>query len=221
MMTKIRNKLLRFFNKRKIFNIKKHDIFTRNVSTVECTLEEKVQDLYKNLIYYPIWMRWIYWPYLNHITGFSKRCSTVKAYLPLLWDDIDNNSSDILKLLEKKLERMIPVFKEGHSLHCNDRAKELERALFLVKRLLKSEYLHHASEEIERRLGKTKRRATRLEGGGVMIEFWNGEEEVEKANENRHRRIRRAIHRKWDNKKRADTQYLFNFMGKKLHTWLN
>lgn len=200
------------------FKIVSKSIFTDELRVKEVGLLEKLEDIYDKTIY-SFYRRKFYYPYLDYLSGFSKRAKNCIKYFPLIWNDRDWDYHYILILLKTKLEKMIPIFENGYHTGSKKSAKEIKICVNLLERLIEDNYISLSSDEIEKRLGKTQRREIELKGGGLQLEVWNGDEEEYNKNQEKYYKIKKSIYKKWDRKKKEDTKYLFNLISRKIYTW--
>ena len=180
---------------------------------------ERLKVNYRKSSLYDWYLKYLYWPYNQYIKGLSSRIKTLIAYFPILWNDEDFDYHYLLKILEKKLERMIPAFEQGYSVGNEKRVKELKIALFITKRLRSNYYSSKEVEEIEKRLGNFNIEVLPEKDDYSELKVWNGEEKPCILKETRDGKIRKIIYNKWTNNKKADTKYLFDLIGKKLLDW--
>lgn len=80
---------------------------------------------------------------IHLIKDFFRRCGTIVAYIPVLWDDHDWDYGYILKLMEKKLDRVYAELsspKRTCGFHTKKELRRLQTTRCLCKRLVEQDY---------------------------------------------------------------------------------
>lgn len=90
-------------------------------------LENKIFNWYYNKIYIPI------------IVFYESLCRTID-FIPVIWRGVDFEAETIWPLLQKKLERMEKVFRNGSGVHSPLHANQIKIAIIVLDRLQKDDY---------------------------------------------------------------------------------
>jgi hypothetical protein len=132
-------------------------------------------------------------------------------WFPIIWRDRDWDHYYLLKIMNKKFERMEKLHREYSYAVCSDRtAKELKIAKLLTKRLMESKYYCNAIAPVEQKYGELKVTFGTSEKGNRTMVF-------EEPPEERKARLKARDHS--NNMEKQDITFLCNLIRKKLLYW--
>lgn len=135
----------------------------------------------------------------------------IVTWFPLIWRDRDWDHYFLLKIMNKKFERMEILHREHSYSVCSDRtAKELKIAKLLTKRLMESKYHCNAIAPVEKKYGELKIKFCISRNGYKTMIFEDTPEE---------RKARGKARDHSNSMEKQDIAFLCNLIRKKLLYW--
>ena len=102
-----------------------------------------------------------------------KRITRIIDWLPVLWRDVDYDATSVYPFLQKKLERLEPIIRNGHAVSSEKSADEIKVAIHLLRRVNSRDYVTNACWWVDQKWGDFVKHTTKeehIEGlGSVYI----------------------------------------------------
>lgn len=131
-------------------------------------------------------------------------------YFPIIWKDRDFDHSWLFILMKFKIDRMIPIFDNGHLCNCERNAKELRVISVLLGRLIADDYYEYYDTQMTKKYGKLK----------MLVGDKSGELHIERSFPGYDKKAeRKDFHRamkKSDEIKQQDLDLLFRMLRRKV-----
>lgn len=156
--------------------------------------------------------------YDDHLGNFLHRINKVLDYLPILWYDYDWDYVYFYVILKKKIDRMIPVFKEGHLKGSDQTVKELKICSHILDRLINDIYSKERCEKSFKKYGSLQW----VTASGTVHDSPEAQTPYNLVYERHHERAVkevRRLHKRADIRKKEDLALLCNIIRRKSQTW--